>query len=86
MYLGRLRADTLAGRRYLSLLEGVHDAAHRWVVTHSLEDWREEMPWMLFYFSTAVWLNLALVRAPAFHADDAGAGSDPIPGPAAPAP
>jgi hypothetical protein len=77
MYLGRLRADTLAGRRYLSLGDGMHDAAHRWIVTRSLRDWRQEMAWMFFYFTAAVWLNIALIRAPAFDGETGARRPDP---------
>jgi hypothetical protein len=69
MYLGRLRADTLAGRPYFSLAEGAYDAAHRWIVTHRFSDWHEEMAWMFFYFTAAVWLNIGLIRAPKFEVD-----------------
>jgi hypothetical protein len=64
MYLGRLRADTLAGRQYLSLREGLDDAAHRWIVTHRFSEWHEEMAWMFFYFTAVVWFNIALIHAP----------------------
>jgi hypothetical protein len=74
MYLGRLRADTLAGRQYFSLREGAYDAAHRWIVTRRFSDWRDEMAWMFFYFTAAVWLNIALIHAPRLHVD-AGAAS-----------
>jgi hypothetical protein len=66
MYLHRLHADTLAGRHYLTIDQGLRDAAHRWIVTHRLSDWRDEMAWMFFYFTAAVWLNIALIRAPRF--------------------
>jgi hypothetical protein len=64
MYLGRMHADNLAGRRYLSIDEGISDAANRWIVTHRYSDWHDEMAWMFFYFTAAVWLNIALIRAP----------------------
>jgi hypothetical protein len=75
MYLRRLEADTIAGRRYLSVAEGAYDAAHRWVVTHRLGDWREEMAWMFFYFTGAVWLNIVLIRAPSFEVGGAAPGA-----------
>jgi hypothetical protein len=69
MYLGRLRADTVAQRAYLSLDEGMYDASHRWIVTYCWSDWHEEMAWMLLYFTAAVWTNIALIRAPEFEAE-----------------
>jgi hypothetical protein len=32
----------------------------RWIVTHELSEWREEIAWMSLYFSGAVWASLAL--------------------------
>jgi hypothetical protein len=60
MYLSRWRADQASGRAYLSLAQGLHDVARRWVVTFRWEDWRTEMPWMSLYFSAAVWMSIAL--------------------------
>lgn len=64
MYLTRWLADEASGRSYLSLGQGLQDLATRWVVTHSLVDWREEMAWMSLYFSAAVWYSISLVHAP----------------------
>ena len=49
-------------RRYLTIAEGFHDSAVRWVVTHQWRDWREEIPWMTIYFSVGVWMSLALAN------------------------
>ncbi len=64
MYFTRWRADTAAGRAYLSISAGLRDAATRWVVTHRWEDWKWEMLWMSLYFSFGVWISVSLVRAP----------------------
>ena len=32
----------------------------RWVVTHDLAEWKDEIAWMSLYFSLAVWASLAL--------------------------
>ena len=64
MYWARWLADEAAGRRYLSLAQGVSDASARWVVSHRWEDWRGEVLWMTLYFSVAVWLSIGLVHAP----------------------
>jgi hypothetical protein len=32
----------------------------RWVVTHDLAEWKDEIAWMSLYFSGAVWASLAL--------------------------
>lgn len=64
MYLTRWRADELSGRAYFSLLDGLRDVSGRWIVTHSYQDWHEEIAWMTLYFSVAVWISLYLLHAP----------------------
>ena len=32
----------------------------RWIVTHDLAEWKDEIAWMSLYFSMAVWASLAL--------------------------
>jgi hypothetical protein len=64
MYLRRWRADTAAGKVYMSVEQGLADVATRWHVTWSYAEWRPEMPWMALYFSVAVWASLAMVRFP----------------------
>ncbi len=59
MYLKR----SLGGggpRDFLSLREGLRDAARRRIVTHHVMHWREEIPWMSLYFTAAVWMSLLL--------------------------
>lgn len=59
MYLGRsLGADSPQG--FLTLREGLRDAAKRRIVTHRLAHWREEIPWMSLYFTAAVWMSLLM--------------------------
>jgi hypothetical protein len=60
MYLKRWRADVAGGNRILRPLEGLRDVSTRWIVTHELSEWREEIAWMSLYFSGAVWASLAL--------------------------
>jgi hypothetical protein len=60
MYLNRWRAGRADGSRLLGPLEGLRDVSTRWVVTHDLAEWKEEMTWMALYFSAAVWASLAL--------------------------
>jgi hypothetical protein len=45
---------------FLSPLEGLRDVSTRWVVTHELAEWKDEIAWMSLYFSGAVWASLAL--------------------------
>jgi hypothetical protein len=60
MYLGRWRAEVGDGSTLLSPLEGLRDVSTRWVVTHDLAEWKDEIAWMSLYFSLAVWSSLAL--------------------------
>src|ERR1700693_1005916 len=60
MYLNRGRAEVAGGSRILGPLEGLRDVSTRWVVTHDLAEWKDEIVWMSLYFSAAVWASLAL--------------------------
>jgi len=60
MYLSRWRANVSGGSKLLRPLEGLRDVSTRWVVTHDLAEWKEEMLWMSLYFSAGVWASLAL--------------------------
>src|SRR6266481_6941368 len=60
MYLSRWRAEAADGNKLLRLLEGLYDVSTRWVVTHDLAHWKDEIVWMSLYFSAAVWASLAL--------------------------
>ena len=60
MYLARWRAKAVDGGRLLPPLEGLRDVSTRWVVTHDIAAWKEEIAWMSLYFSAAVWASLAL--------------------------
>jgi hypothetical protein len=60
MYLSRWRAKVAEGGKHLRLLEGLRDVSTRWVVTHDLAEWKDEIAWMSLYFSAAVWASLGL--------------------------
>jgi hypothetical protein len=60
MYLSRWRADRADGIRTLGLREGLRDVSTRWIVTHDIAHWKDEIAWMSLYFSAAVWASLAL--------------------------
>jgi hypothetical protein len=63
MYLKRWQEGLASGGKVLGPLEGLRDAATRWIVTHDLTPWRDEIPWMSLYFTVAVWASLALCLA-----------------------
>jgi hypothetical protein len=60
MYLSRWRANVADGGKLLRPLEGLRDVSRRWIVTHDLGEWKNEITWMSLYFSAAVWASLAL--------------------------
>ncbi len=60
MYLGRWRTGITDSSQLLTPLEGLRDVSTRWVVTHDLAEWKDEIAWMSLYFSAAVWASLAL--------------------------
>jgi hypothetical protein len=64
MYWSRWIADSANGRHYMSIAQGVHDAAVRRIVSYRWQDWKSEVVWMSLYFSVAVWLSIALIHAP----------------------
>jgi hypothetical protein len=66
MYLMRWQSESTNSIERLSPLEGLRDASVRWVVTHDIAEWQDEIAWMSLYFSVAVWASLALCVCYAF--------------------
>lgn len=60
MYLNRWRTEVGDGSALLSHREGLRDVNTRWIVTHDMAEWKDEIAWMSLYFSMAVWASLAL--------------------------
>ena len=60
MYVARWRTNDADGGKRLRPIEGLYDVSTRWVVTHDLAAWKEEILWMSLYFSAGVWASLAL--------------------------
>ena len=60
MYMNRWRADVADGNPLLHWLEGLRDVRTRWIVTHDIAEWKEEIAWMSLYFSLAVWSSLVV--------------------------
>ena len=61
MYLSRWRSR--GGRRQQtapSARESLRDVSTRWIVTHDLAEWKDEIAWMSPYFTVAVWSSFAL--------------------------
>jgi hypothetical protein len=64
MYFNRWQNDIASAKQLLNFSEGIHDLQTRWIVTHDIKLWKEEIPWMSLYFSVAVWTSLALCYVP----------------------
>jgi hypothetical protein len=60
MYFARWQADLASGKEFFGLVAGLHDVATRWIVSHDIAQWKDEIAWMSLYFSMAVWTSLAL--------------------------
>ena len=85
MYLNRWRAELAAGNARLHPLAGLRDVSTRWIVTHDIAEWREEIAWMSLYFSMAVWSSLALCvgysledQLPRYRTEAAIASTTPV--------
>jgi hypothetical protein len=63
-YYAHWTADEQAGKVYLAVGVGLHDAATRWIVTYEWSQWTDEVAWMSLYFSVGVWLSIAFSHAP----------------------
>jgi hypothetical protein len=64
MYYVRMMQDLAAQKPYLSFTEGIYDLNTRWIVTHDIQQWKQEIPWKTLYFSFAVWVSLILCYVP----------------------
>ncbi len=60
MYYARWQTELASGRQFFGVLSGLRDVTTRWIVTHDIERWKNEIPWMSLYFSVAVWASLML--------------------------
>lgn len=63
MYLSRWKSGPSDGKGVLSLLDGLRDVSTRWVVSHDIAHWKDEIAWMSLYFTMAVWASLGLCFA-----------------------
>ena len=64
MYVGRWKEGKQTGRKHMLMRHGSVDAFSRRVVTWEWNVWKEEVMWLTGYFSSAVWISLALVHMP----------------------
>jgi hypothetical protein len=59
-YWLRWITDQGYGLHYLTIVQGLHDVATRWVLSYRWEDWKSEVTWMSLYFSVGVWVSISL--------------------------
>jgi hypothetical protein len=64
MYFQRWQQDLANNKIHFSIWQGLIDLNTRWIVTHSIKDWYQEIPWKTLYFTCAVWVSLALCYLP----------------------
>jgi len=64
MYLARWHAALAAGHEPLSLQSGLREILNRCTVVREWSAWRDDVPWLTLYFTTAVWISIALAHAP----------------------
>jgi hypothetical protein len=64
MYVSRWQATLASGAATLSASAGLAEIVARCSVVRDWDTWREEIPWLSLYFSTAVWISILLAHAP----------------------
>lgn len=67
MYFTRWQADLALNKSHFRFVEGIIDLNTRWIVTHDIELWKTEIPWMSLYFSFAVLVSIGLCYVPLSH-------------------
>jgi hypothetical protein len=68
MYLGRWQAGIPVGSDYLGFGAGMAEILERCTVTREWARWWEDAVWLTLYFTTAVWMSIALAHAPSLKA------------------
>jgi len=63
MYWQRYLLDYESAKIYLSLWQGLQDAAVNYRVSFDWNVWRSEIPWMTLYFTVAVWVSIYMPHA-----------------------
>jgi hypothetical protein len=64
MYYTRWQEQVTKNEVHLGFIDGIIDLNTRWIVTHDINLWRTEIPWMSLYFSFAVLVSIALCYVP----------------------
>jgi hypothetical protein len=64
MFFGRWQADLAAGWQPLPLQAGLAQIVGHCTVARDWARWQEDAVWLTLYFTTAVWMSIALSRVP----------------------
>lgn len=75
MYMRRYAADQAAGKQYFGFIQGLEDAASRRIFTHNFNDWKEDMSWMVLYFSVGALWGIMQMYAPRLKPNSAKSSS-----------
>lgn len=75
MYLARWHEAAVAGDSTLSLAQGLREILARCTVVRDRASWSDDIPWLTLYFSTAVWISIALPHAPPLASQRAHSGA-----------
>jgi hypothetical protein len=65
MYLGRWQAGIPSNFQYLEVRAGLDQILARCIVVREWARWWQDAVWLSLYFTVAVWISIALPRAPA---------------------
>ncbi|HKA39366.1 MAG TPA: hypothetical protein VKD25_06335 [Burkholderiales bacterium] len=72
MYLGRWQAGIPTNFRYLDVGDGFGQIVERCRVVLDWAAWRQDAVWLTLYFTTAVWISIALAHVPPLRANSSG--------------
>ena len=64
MYVGRWLAGIPVGRDYLTFGAGLEQILERCIVVRDWARWQQDAVWLTLYFTTAVWISIALANLP----------------------
>lgn len=64
MYVSRALAATAGGHTPLAIAAGLDQILNHCKVVRDWAAWRDDVAWLTLYFSTAVWMSIALAHAP----------------------
>jgi hypothetical protein len=68
MWIARWQADPGGLHAGISVVDGLHTALQRCVVSREWAAWRDDVPWLSLYFTVAVWISIALAHVPPLRA------------------